>query len=125
MDRRFFLLGSLLAFLAVAAGAFGGHVLKARLSPELFDIYLVATRYHMYHALALLATAWAATRWPTPWPTRAGYAFTLGILLFSGSLYLLSLTNQRWLGALTPLGGVSFLLGWLSLFLAAWRSKQN
>jgi uncharacterized membrane protein YgdD (TMEM256/DUF423 family) len=76
-------------------------------------------RYHMYHALGLLAVAWAATRWPGAGVTAAGWLFVAGTLLFSGSLYLLVLTGQRWLGAVTPLGGLAFLAGWVAL---AWSA---
>ncbi|MBI4494642.1 MAG: DUF423 domain-containing protein [Chloroflexi bacterium] len=125
MDRFFFVLGSLLAFLAVAAGAFGAHGLRARLAPELLDTFETAARYHFYHALGLLAVAWAVRATPAQ-PAQAfivwaGWLFLAGTLLFSGSLYLLSLTGLRWLGAITPFGGLAFLLGWLSLAWAAWR----
>lgn len=82
----------------------------------------VANRYHMYHALGLLAVAWAATRWPGGAVTAAGWLFLVGIVLFSGSLYLLSLTGQRWLGAITPLGGAAFLVGWFLLLWTAWKA---
>jgi uncharacterized membrane protein YgdD (TMEM256/DUF423 family) len=115
MDRLFFSLGALSAFLAVAAGAFGAHALKTRLSPDLFNTFEVAARYHMYHALALLAVAWAVTRWPGPAVSVSGWLFVIGTVLFSGSLYALSLTGVRWLGAVTPFGGLAFLAGWVSL----------
>ena len=78
-------------------------------------------RYHMYHALALLAVAWAAARWPSAAVNASGWLFVVGIVLFSGSLYALSLSGVRWLGAITPLGGLAFLAGWLCLAWAAWR----
>lgn len=121
MDRLFFALGSASALVAVAAGAFGAHGLRARLTPDLLAVFETGARYHMYHALALLATAWAATRWPGPWPARAGWLFLIGTILFSGSLYALALSGIRWLGALTPFGGVAFLAGWACLLLAAVR----
>ena len=105
MDRLFFALGSASALVAVAAGAFGAHGLRARLTPDLLAVFETGARYQMYHALALLAVAWAVTRWPNPWPVRAGWLFLVGTLLFSGSLYALALTGVRWLGAVTPLGG--------------------
>jgi uncharacterized membrane protein YgdD (TMEM256/DUF423 family) len=123
MDRVFFALGSLLALLAVAAGAFGAHALRSRLTPEMLSAFEVGARYHMYHALALLAVAWAGTRWPGGAVTAAGWLFLAGIVVFSGSLYLLSLTGQRWLGAITPLGGVAFMLGWLMLAWSAWKAQ--
>ena len=121
MERIFLLLGGVSGFLAVAAGAFGGHSLKERLEPEMLAIFEVGARYHMYHALALLATALACTRWPGPWTSAAGWCFVAGTLLFCGSLYVLSLTDTRWLGAITPLGGLAFMAGWLCLAAAAWR----
>jgi len=122
MDRVFFGLGSILALLAVGAGAFGAHALRSRLSPDMLATFEVANRYHMYHALGLLAVAWAGTRWPGGTVTAAGWLFLAGAVLFSGSLYLLSLTGQRWLGAITPLGGLAFLAGWAMLALAAWKT---
>ncbi len=118
MDRLFFGLGSGSALLAVAAGAFGAHALRARLSADLLAVFETGARYQMYHALGLIAVAWAAARWPGPWPVRAGWLFLAGTVLFSGSLYALALSGARWLGAITPLGGVAFLLGWICLLLA-------
>ena len=121
MDRFFFAAGSLMAFLGVALGAFAAHGLKARLSPEMLIIFETGVRYQMYHALGLLAVAWAAARWPESSAPLAGWSFILGIVIFSGSLYLLTVTGMRWLGAITPIGGVAFLIGWLLLAWAAWR----
>lgn len=123
MDRIFFLLGALSGGMSVALGAFGAHGLKARLAADLLATFETGVRYQMYHALALLAVAWAVARWPgSSWPVAAGWLFIVGTVLFSFSLYLLSLTGARWLGAITPLGGVAFVAGWLCLALAAWRS---
>ncbi len=122
MERTFALLGSVLAFLAVAAGAFGAHALRGRLSPADLAIFETAARYQMYHALALLAVAWAAGRWPGGLAAAAGWLFALGTLVFSGSLYLLVLTGARWLGAVTPLGGLALLAGWLAL---AWTVARG
>jgi len=119
MDRLFFALGSLGGLTAVALGAFAAHALKGKLTSDLFDVFEVGARYHMYHALALLAVAWAVTRWPGTGTTWAGWFFVAGIVLFSGSLYALALTGIRTLGAITPLGGVCFLVGWVLLGLAA------
>jgi uncharacterized membrane protein YgdD (TMEM256/DUF423 family) len=119
MDRRFFVLGALSGFVAVAAGAFGAHALRARLDPGALAVFETGARYQMYHALGLLAVGWAAARWPGPWAGRAGWLFVAGTLLFSGSLYALALSGVRWLGAVTPLGGVAFLAGWICLALAA------
>jgi len=121
MERTFFIIGSILAFLGVAAGAFGAHGLRGRVSPELIDVFETAARYHIYHALGLLAVAWAVSRWPGTATTAAGWLFLAGVVLFSGSLYLMTFTGMRWLGAITPLGGVAFLAGWAALAWAAWR----
>jgi len=121
MERLFFIFGALSAFLAVAAGAFGAHGLKARLSAEMLNTFEIAVRYHFYHALALFVAAWACTRWPSSATTAAGWLFVTGILIFSGSLYTLALTGLRWLGAITPIGGLAFLAGWLCLAWAAWQ----
>ena len=120
--RTFWVLGCGFALLAVAAGAFGAHALRSRLAPDMLAVFETGARYQMYHALALLAVAWAAARWPqsAAVPT-AGWLFAAGILLFSGSLYVLALTGVRWLGAVAPLGGTAFLLGWLLLGVAGWR----
>lgn len=119
MDRTFFALGAALAFLAVAAGAFGAHGLRDRLSQDMLAIYEIAVRYQMYHALALLAVSLAAARLPGSALNLAGWMFLAGVLIFSGSLYLLALTGIRWLGAITPLGGVAFLVGWGCLLWSA------
>ena len=122
MDRTFFVLGAVSGFLAVALGAFAAHGLKGKLPQDLFDVFEVGARYHMYHALALLGTAWAVTRWPGTAATAAGWLFVAGTVLFSGSLYALAVTGIRPLGAITPLGGVCFLAGWIALVFAAVRS---
>jgi uncharacterized membrane protein YgdD (TMEM256/DUF423 family) len=121
MDRLFFTLGSLSAFIAVGLGAFGAHALKARLDPDLLAVFETGVRYQMYHAFALLAVGWAATRWPGAALSASGWLFVAGTLLFSGSLYVLSLTGVRWLGAVTPLGGLAWLAAWLCLAWGAWR----
>ncbi|MBI4246110.1 MAG: DUF423 domain-containing protein [Candidatus Rokubacteria bacterium] len=121
MDRLFLVLGSLSAFLAVALGAFAAHGLRGRLGPDMLATFETGARYHMFHALGLLAAAWAASRWPGGAAIAAGWLFVAGTVIFSGSLYLLSVSGQRWLGAITPLGGAAFLLGWLALAVAAWR----
>jgi uncharacterized membrane protein YgdD (TMEM256/DUF423 family) len=114
----------MLAFLAVAAGAFGAHGLRGRVSADLLEVFETAARYHVYHAIGLLAVAWAASRWPGPATTAAGWLFVAGIVLFSGSLYLMTFTGIRWLGAITPLGGAAFLAGWAALAWAALRAPQ-
>ena len=118
MDRGFALAGSISAFIAVAAGAFGAHALRARLAPDLIAVFETGNRYQMYHALALFIVAIAATRWPGVPARVAGWLFIAGTLLFSGSLYALALTGTRWLGAITPFGGLCFLGGWAALAYA-------
>lgn len=122
MDRIFFLLAVVLGGLGVALGAFGAHALAARLTPDLLQTYETGVRYHFYHALALLAVVYAIGRWPqSSLPTVAGWLFVAGVLIFSGTLYLLALTGIRWLGAITPIGGVAFIAGWLCLAWVALR----
>lgn len=117
MERRFLLMGSVLAFLSVAAGAFGSHGLKEQLDTELLQIFETAVKYQMYHALALILTGILINLYGGIWPIRAGWFFLAGIILFSGSLYILSLSGIRWFGAITPFGGLSFLCGWICLIL--------
>ena len=122
MERTFFSIGAVSAFIGVAAGAFAAHGLKSRLSAEMLTTFEVGARYQMYHAFALIVVAWAQTRWPGTLTVTSGWFFVIGTALFSGSLYLLSLTGLRWLGAITPLGGLAFLAGWLCLAWASWRT---
>lgn len=119
--RLFTGLGAVLALVGVALGAFGAHGLRTILSPQDLATFETGVRYQMYHALALLGVAWAAGRWPGSTATLAGWLFVVGIVVFSGSLYTLVLTGQRWLGAVTPLGGLAFLAGWGLLAWAALR----
>jgi uncharacterized membrane protein YgdD (TMEM256/DUF423 family) len=121
MDRFFATLGSISALIAVAAGAFGAHALRARLSPDLLAVFETGARYQMYHALGLLGVAWIASRSPSPFALWAGWLFVAGTVLFSGSLYALALSGIRSFGAITPLGGVAFMAGWVCLALAARR----
>lgn len=123
MDRLFFALGAVAALIGVVLGAFAAHGLKARLDPAMLATFEIGVRYQMYHALALLGVAWACSKWPGPLTTAAGWLFILGIVVFSGTLYALALTGVRWLGALTPLGGLAFLAGWLCLAWAALKSS--
>ena len=122
MERLFFSLGALFAGLAVAAGAFGAHALRARVEPRLLEVFETAARYQMYHALALIAVAWASTRWPSGLLNASGWLFVAGILLFSGSLYAMTFTGIRGLGAITPLGGVCWIAAWLML---AWAVRRG
>jgi uncharacterized membrane protein YgdD (TMEM256/DUF423 family) len=119
MTRFFVGLGALLAGIAVMLGAFGAHALDGRVSPDRVETFRTGVEYQMYHALALLMVGWAVAQgWgpPLPW---AGYCFLTGIVIFSGSLYLLVLTDTGWLGAITPIGGVAFIVGWV---LLAWTA---
>jgi uncharacterized membrane protein YgdD (TMEM256/DUF423 family) len=118
-----FVLGAVAAALGVALGAFGAHGLRAHLSADALAVFETGVRYQMTHALALLAVGWATTRWPGPLVEAAGWLLLAGIVLFSGSLYLMTFTGARWLGAITPLGGVAFILGWLALAAAALRAR--
>ena len=115
-------LGASLAGLAVGLGAFGAHALRARVDARMLEVFETAVRYQMYHALGLLAVAYYLGQ-KAPGAGGAAWSFLVGILLFSGSLYLMVATGHRWLGAVTPLGGVAFMLGWALLALAAWRSS--
>jgi uncharacterized membrane protein YgdD (TMEM256/DUF423 family) len=112
--------------LAVALGAFGGHVLKARLAPELMAIYQTGNQYHVYHALGLFAVAFASRMVPASrvicW---SGGLIAAGLILFCGSLYILSLSGQLWIGMITPFGGSAFLAGWLLLAIGAWKARGS
>jgi len=112
-----------LGALGVGLGAFGAHGLKARVSAEMVAIWETGARYHVMHALALLATGWACERWPGTWANSAGWLFVAGIAVFSGSLYALAVTGVRGLGAITPIGGLCFIAGWACLAMAALRGR--
>jgi uncharacterized membrane protein YgdD (TMEM256/DUF423 family) len=119
MERLFLTLGALSGAISVAAGAFGAHALRERVEPRLLEVFETAARYQMYHALALLVVAWASTRFTSGLLTASGWLFVAGTLLFSGSLYAMTFTGIRALGAITPIGGVCFIAGWVCLALAA------
>ena len=119
--RAFTFVGALFGCLSVAAGAFGAHALRQKLGPDQLAVFETGARYQMYHAFALLAAAWASSQWASPAIRAAGWCFILGILLFSGSLYALALSGTRWFGAITPFGGLAFLVGWLFL---AWGALK-
>jgi uncharacterized membrane protein YgdD (TMEM256/DUF423 family) len=124
MDRAFIVIGALSGCLAVAAGAFGAHALRARLAPEMLDVFQTGVTYEMYHALALVGVGILLARFSTEgstWLSAAGWLFIVGSILFSGSLYLLALSGTLWAGAITPIGGVAFLLGWLALAIGVLR----
>jgi uncharacterized membrane protein YgdD (TMEM256/DUF423 family) len=122
--KLFAMLGAILGALSVAAGAFGAHALQAKLEPRMLEVWQTAAQYQMYHALALLLVATLGHKTPvaetTP-GTVAGWAFFIGVLLFSGSLYAMALSGIRALGAITPIGGTAFIIGWIALAIAASR----
>jgi uncharacterized membrane protein YgdD (TMEM256/DUF423 family) len=124
LARTFVLLGSMFSFLGVALGAFAAHMLKEKLPPDMFAVFEVGVRYHMYHALALLGVAWVAGQLPDAALAPAGWLFVAGIVIFSGSLYLMSITGLRQLGMITPIGGVCFLAGWCWIGWTVWKSVQ-
>ena len=124
VDRTFFLIGAVFGAVGVAAGAFGAHALKARLAPEMLAVFETGVRYQLFHALGLLAVGWAAGRWTSRAVRVAGWLFVVGVFLFSGSLYAMCLTGVRALGAITPIGGVAFIAGWLLLAWGAWRGDE-
>ncbi len=119
----FAVLGALSGFIAVALGAFGAHALKARLPADLLAIFETGVRYQLYHAFALIAVAWALHTGGQGAARAAGWCFVAGTLIFSGSLYALALSGLRALGAITPLGGLAFLAGWLLLAWSFWRLR--
>jgi uncharacterized membrane protein YgdD (TMEM256/DUF423 family) len=118
--RTFAVLGAINGLVAVAAGAFGAHELRARLAPERLDNWELAAHYQIVHALALLAVAWLAERGGRT-ALASGWCLVAGIAIFCGTLYLLAVTGARWLGAITPLGGLALLAGWALLAVTAWR----
>lgn len=122
MEKTFMMLAGLFGGLAVALGAFGAHALSERLSASLLNTFEIGVRYQFYHALALVAVVVALGRWPNRGSAVwAGWLFVVGILIFSGSLYILVFSGIRWLGAITPIGGVAFIAGWALLVWTAWR----
>jgi uncharacterized membrane protein YgdD (TMEM256/DUF423 family) len=121
MTRFFFVAGALLAGIGVAAGAFGAHGLEGRVSPDRLDTFHTAVTYQMYHALALLVVGWAAAQGWGGLVHGAGYCFLAGTLVFSGSLYVLVLTDTPWLGAVTPFGGTALIVGWGLLAWGVWQ----
>jgi uncharacterized membrane protein YgdD (TMEM256/DUF423 family) len=122
--KWFMLAGSINMFLAVALGAFGAHLLKSRLPPDLMVVFQTGNQYHFYHALGLFAVAAAAGFVPGSRLIRwSGMFIMAGLVLFSGSLYVLSLTGQRWIGMITPFGGMCFLVGWLLLAAGVWKGR--
>lgn len=131
MPRTIFTLGALFAALGVTFGAFGAHGLKTRLEPEMLAIFETGVRYQMYHAFGMLAAAWLYTQAPSTAVKAAGWLFAVGILIFSGTLYGLSLSSLgqaeplKWLGMITPLGGLAMIVGWICLAVGAWKLKPQ
>ena len=122
MANLFISLGALSGLLAVAFGAFGAHALRGRLDEYAMGVFETAVQYHFYHTLALLAVGLIAMHQPqTALLRSSGWLFVIGLLLFSGSLYCLSLTGIKWLGAITPLGGLAFIAGWGCLAAVGWK----
>ncbi|MBU6351160.1 MAG: DUF423 domain-containing protein [Chloroflexi bacterium] len=122
MERLFFVVAALLGGAAVGLGAFGAHALRGRIDERLLASYQTGVSYMVYHLLALFVVVLALGRWPaSSLPVWSGWLFVAGILLFSGSLIGMAFTGQRWLGAITPIGGVAWIVGWLLLAAAAWR----
>ena len=124
MLAGWFATGAALCGLGVLLGAFGAHGLRERLTPDMLAVFETGVRYHLVHGLAVMSVALAAARWPSALITSAGWLFVAGIVIFSGSLYLLSITGMRWLGAITPIGGLCFTVGWLVLALGAMRAPS-
>jgi uncharacterized membrane protein YgdD (TMEM256/DUF423 family) len=122
LERLLYIGAGVSGFLGVALGAFGAHALRSRLAPDMLAVFDTAVRYQMYHVFAVIAAAWAWARWPGKWFAAAGMLFLAGIVIFSGSLYWLAFTGVRALGAITPLGGLAFLAGWLCL---AWGARNK
>ena len=123
MAAGWFATGSILCGLGVILGAFGAHGLRERLTPEMLVVFETGVRYHLIHGLGLLAIAWAVSRWPDTYVNIAGYLFVAGIFIFSGSLYVLAITGIRWLGAITPIGGVCLIVGWGLLAVGVLRAS--
>jgi uncharacterized membrane protein YgdD (TMEM256/DUF423 family) len=121
-SQRFLMLGTILAGCGVAAGAFGAHALKEILDTPMLQVFETATRYVMYHAFGLCIVSWAIDRYPGQGLEKSGWLFILGIFLFSGSLYLVSLAGIRWVGAVTPIGGLAFMAGWILFAWGVWRN---
>ncbi|MHA2248771.1 MAG: DUF423 domain-containing protein [Candidatus Kariarchaeaceae archaeon] len=122
-NNLWLLLGSIFSLLAVMLGAFGAHILEDRIDADDMKTFETAVRYHMYHGLALILVAILSIQTQAKQLNIAGWAFTVGILLFSGSLYILAITGIKWLGAITPLGGVAFITGWSSLAYLGYNSR--
>jgi len=121
MSKTILMTASVLLALAVALGAFGAHGLKSQLSTDMLQTYKTGVDYHFYHALGLLLIGILAVTFPSELMKWSAILLTAGIILFSGSLYVLAVSGIKWLGAITPIGGLSFIAGWVLLFLAVWK----
>lgn len=123
MHKLFLIISSVSGILAVGLGAFGAHALKDKLKADgTLDTFQTAVQYQFYHTLALLGIAFLLTKYQSQWLHYAGYSMTFGILIFSGSLYILCFTGMKWLGAITPIGGLLFILGWVFLLITALKT---
>ena len=125
MHRKFIIIAAMLGLTGVAAGAFGAHALKQHLAADKLAAFEVGVRYQMYHALALLALAWVTSLRPSRAATAAGFCMIFGTVMFSGSIYGLTLTEQKWLGPVTPIGGTVLMVGWLMLAIAAAKTNRG
>lgn len=121
MSKMILMIAALLMALAVGIGAFGAHGLKSHLSEEMMQIYKTGVEYHFYHALGLLLIGVLSLYISSGWLNWSAFMLTAGIILFSGSLYVMAITGIKWLGAITPLGGLSFIAGWILLLIAVWK----
>jgi len=119
------MVGALSAAMSVAAGAFGAHALREKVEPRLLEVFETGAQYQIYHALGLLVVGLVAGRWPSALATSAGWLFVAGTLFFSGSLYAMTFTGVRALGAITPIGGVCFIAGWVCLALAVAKANAS
>jgi uncharacterized membrane protein YgdD (TMEM256/DUF423 family) len=121
MSKTIMLTATVFLAIAVVVGAFGAHALKSKIPDDLMQVYQTGVEYHFYHALGLLLVGILSIYWPTGLLNWSALFLALGILLFSGSLYVMAITGIKWLGAITPLGGLSFIAGWVLLFVAVWK----
>lgn len=122
MSKAILLGGSVFLVLAVITGAFGAHALKGKLADDMMQVYKTGVEYHFYHALGLLLVGILSLQVPSALISWSGILLILGIVLFSGSLYLMALTGMKWVGAVTPMGGLCFIAGWVFLFFAIWKN---
>ncbi len=123
MSKTIIMTASVLLALAVAIGAFGAHGLKSQISAEMLQSYKTGVEYHFYHALGLLLIGVVAVFIPSAYVKWSAILLFAGIILFSGSLYVLAITSIKWLGAITPFGGLSFIAGWILLFIGVWKGE--